>query len=62
MKYITGKELAERWRMDYKNLCNQMYLGKFPIKRVRLAANTIVFDMDDVIAYEQSVKSENNVK
>ena len=62
MKYITGKELAERWRMDYKNLWNQMYLGKFPIKRVWLAANTIVFDMMDVIAYEQSVKSEDNAK
>ena len=62
MKYIKGKELAERWRMDYKNMCNQIYKGKFPIKRIRLATNTIVFDMDDVIAYEQSVKSENNVK
>lgn len=59
IKYITGKELAERWRIDYRNLCNQMYLGKFPIKRVKLTTNKVMFDMEEVLAYEQSAKNDN---
>lgn len=58
IKYITGKELAERWRLNYRSMCNNIYKNKFPIKRIKLATNNIVFDMEDVIAYESSIKND----